>query len=704
MLTIQPTLVSTGASGTKVSVSIGLSTANTPATSGYGTFQFDIRWDPKLATVLANSIRLVGNSSANDVTTYDTTQISNGILSAGGFGNFSGSSPLVTFDYTQTTLTPVNFAVVKEYFNSRSYLSSTTASNILQVALNAAGQSITPPPIDTIAPTVATYSPTAGSTLSALDSNLTVTFSETVQKGTGAIELRSGSALGTLVESFDVVGSARLSLTNTTLTIDPTASLQAGTTYFLVMPTGGIKDITGNAFAGTSSYSFNTTGTGATDTIPPVLNSWSPSAGSFISALDSNLVATFSETISKKTGTIELHSGSATGPLIESFDLASSSRISTSGSTLTIDPTANLLPATTYVLTLPAGGVQDVGLNALASASSLTFHTNSVNTPVSTSTLVAATDAEKLTPGQLKSLFPTVAAESFSQSKLGPSLVVSADLPDDTSLTKIMAGKTSASSGALVDKATALSVTLPSQVGLDISGPTSTISSDQGKSYFNNLIESIFPTSTATASDKMYKSSLMGGIASLYKYTPANDLVATRLFVPSGNAGFDNVALKGSGNTSDFAVVTMHSLTNAAEVQIDQLSSVMAVGPGRIKVIGDQPTTVVGDMFSQTILGGAGNDVLGGGGGNDVLRGGAGKDTFLLGGAGHVTIDDYTAGDVMKFNVFGVNSLAQLASQVTYATQDAQGVTFRIGADLNVTLTGLSLSSNYTDAMFAFGA
>lgn len=183
MLTIQPTLVSTGASGTKVSVSIGLSTANTPATSGYGTFQFDIRWDPKLATVLANSIRLVGNSSANDVTTYDTTQISNGILSAGGFGNFSGSSPLVTFDYTQTTLTPVNFAVVKEYFNSRSYLSSTTASNILQVALNAAGQSITPPPIDTIAPTVATYSPTAGSTLSALDSNLTVTFSETVQKG-----------------------------------------------------------------------------------------------------------------------------------------------------------------------------------------------------------------------------------------------------------------------------------------------------------------------------------------------------------------------------------------------------------------------------------------------------------------------------------------------------------------------------------------
>ena len=704
MLTIQPSLVNTGASGTKVAVSIGLSSSSAPATSGYTTFQFVIRWDPQVATVSPSSIRLVGNSASNDVTTFDATQISNGILSAGGFGNFVGTSPLVTFDYTQSTLAPVNFAVTKETFNSTNYLSNTTAGNILQVALNSAGQSITPPPIDTTAPTASAYSPTPGSTLTTLSSNITVTFSETVQKGTGAIELRSGSATGTLVESFDIAGSTRVSLNSATLTLDPLASLQAGTTYFVVFPAGSIKDITGNSFAGTSSYSFITTGTGAADNIPPVLNSWSPAAGSLISALDSNLVATFSETISKKTGTVELHSGSATGPLIESFDLASSTRVFTSGSTLTVDPTANLLPATTYVLILPAGGVQDVGLNALASASTLTFQTNSAITPVSTSTLVAATDAEKLTPGQLKSLFPNAAAESFTQSKLGPSLVLTADLPDDTSLTKIMSGKISAASGALADKATALSVTLPSQVGLDISGPTSTISSDQGKTYFNNLIESIFPTSTASPSDKAYKSSLMGGIASLHKYTLASDLVATRLFVPSGNAAFDNVALKGSANTSDFAVVTMHSLTNAAEVQVDQLSSVMAVGPGRIKVIGDLPTTVVGDMFNQTILGGAGNDVLGSGGGTDVLRGGAGQDTFLLGGAGQVTIDDYTPGDVMKFNVFGVNSLAQLASQVTYAAQNAQGVTFRIGADLNVTLTGLSLSSNYTDAMFAFGA
>jgi len=703
MLTIQPTLVSTGASGTKVSVSLGLSSANTPATSGYGTFQFDIRWDPKLATVSESSIRLVGNSAANDVTTFDATQVSNGILSAGGFGSFSGTSPLVTFDYTQTTLTPVNFAVVKESFNSRSYLSSTTASNILQVALNAAGQSITPPPIDAIAPTVETFRPTSGSTLSALDSNLIITFSETVQKGTGAIELRSGSASGTLIESFDVAGSSRVSLNVTTLTIDPTVNLQTGTTYYLVMPAGGIKDITGNAFAGTSSYSFLTAGTSANDTTPPTLNSWSPSAGSLISALDSNLVATFSETISKKTGTLELHSGSATGPLVESFNLASSTRVTASGSTLTIDPTQNLLPATTYVLVLPAGGVQDSALNALANSSALTFQTAASSVAVSNSPLVAATDAEKLSANNVKSYFPSVAPETVTQSKLGATLVLNADMADDTSLTKILPSRT-AVSGSLADKATALSITLPAQIGLDIYGPTYATSAIQGANYFTDLIESVLPNSSLSPADKAYKSSILGGVDTLRKYSTPTDLVATKLFNPSGNASQQPLALKGSGTTNDMAVVNMLKLNNASDIQVDQVSNILALGAGRITVVGDSPTVVIGDSFSQTIGGGNGSDVLGGGGGTDLLIGGAGQDTFLLGAAGHVTISDFAQGDVMKFNVLNVKSVGQLAAKITRATEDSAGITITVGTDLTVTLTGLRLNTNFTEAMFAFGS
>jgi Ca2+-binding RTX toxin-like protein len=352
--------------------------------------------------------------------------------------------------------------------------------------------------------------------------------------------------------------------------------------------------------------------------------------------------------------------------------------------------------------------VQDAALNALLSGSTLTFQTSSSATTTTTlvgnTALVAATDAERLSPAQLKSFFPSVAAESVSQLKLGPSLVLSADLPDSTSLTKVISGKTASPSGSLPDKATALSVNLSAQVGLDISGPTNATTVAEGKNYFGGLIEGIFPSATATTSDRAYKGSLLSSIDALQKYAPAGELTAARLFSPTGNGAQQTVALKGASGVNDFAVVNMHGLSNAFGVQVELLSSVMAAGPGRVTVAGSEPVTLIADMFHQTLVGGSGNDVIGGGGGIDVLFGGAGQDTFLLGAAGSVTIGDFSAGDVMRFNVFGVGSLAQLAAKVTKSSQDAQGVTFTVGTDLTVTLTGLSLSTNYTDAMFAFGA
>lgn len=713
MLTITPTLTNVGASSPTVSVSLGLSPSLAPATSGYTSYEFVIRWDPLIANVLLNSIRFVGTGVTNAYVPFDASAVSGGILSAAGLidsdtASFSGSAPLVTFQYTQTSLAPVNFAVTKEIFNGVNYLSSATSSNILQVALNAAGQSVTPPPIDTTAPTISTYSPTAGGTLSALDSNLTLTFSESVQKGTGAAQLRIGSATGALVESFDIASSTKLALSGATLTVDPTASLAANTTYYLVLPSGSVRDISGNAFAGTNTYAFTTANTIAVDTTPPTLSAWSPAQGATLSTYDSNLVATFSETVTKRAGTVEIHTGSATGPLVESFNLATSTRVSASGSTLTIDPTANLLPSTTYVLVIPAGGVQDAALNASSSASTLTFQTSATTgpTPPTTgnSTLVAATEAEKLNAAQIRPYFPSVAYDAVTQSKLGPSLVLSSDLPDGTSLTKVMAGRTAATAGALADKATDLSVSLPSQVGLDISGPTYVGTVAEGKTYFGNLIESIFPSRTATASDRVYKGSLLGGLDTLQKYTSSSDLSAAHLYSPTGNAALQAVGITGASAVNDFAVVNMHGLSNASGVQVGQLSNVLAVGPGRVSVTGDQPTVLLADMFNQTLVGGSANDTIGGGGGTDVLYGGLGQDTFLLGAAGNVTVGDYTPGDVLKFNVFGVNNLAQLAAKVTRVTENAQGVTFTIGTDLNVTLTGIPLNYTFTDAMFAFGS
>jgi Ca2+-binding RTX toxin-like protein len=120
-------------------------------------------------------------------------------------------------------------------------------------------------PADTTAPTVSTFSPTDGATGVAVASNIVVTFSETIARGTGNIELRAGSATGTIVETFDAASSTRLTLSNNQLTIDPTSNLSNSTQYFVVMASGTIKDGAGNNYTGTSTYDFTTVAAGPTE-------------------------------------------------------------------------------------------------------------------------------------------------------------------------------------------------------------------------------------------------------------------------------------------------------------------------------------------------------------------------------------------------------------------------------------------------------
>lgn len=125
---------------------------------------------------------------------------------------------------------------------------------------------------DIFAPQVLTFSPADGAASVGVDSPIVLSFNEAILRGTGAIALRSGSASGTLVEAFDAATSARISITGSTLTVDPTVSLAPGTAYWLVVPAGAVRDQAGNAYAGTSAYDFTTlaitlTGSAGNDTL-----------------------------------------------------------------------------------------------------------------------------------------------------------------------------------------------------------------------------------------------------------------------------------------------------------------------------------------------------------------------------------------------------------------------------------------------------
>jgi len=107
---------------------------------------------------------------------------------------------------------------------------------------------------DTTAPTLLSSTPANGASKIAVDASLVLNFSESVKFAGGTIQLQT--AAGDVVESY-AAGSSAVTISGSTLTIHPSASLQAGSGYKLVIGASAITDIAGNAYAG-ASESFTT--------------------------------------------------------------------------------------------------------------------------------------------------------------------------------------------------------------------------------------------------------------------------------------------------------------------------------------------------------------------------------------------------------------------------------------------------------------
>jgi len=111
------------------------------------------------------------------------------------------------------------------------------------------------------------------------------------------------------------------------------------------------------------------------DTTAPTVASFSPVDGGARADVATNITVTFSESVKAGSGLIEIHAGSATGALVESFDAATSTRLSFSTSKLTIDPTANLDYGKDYYVTFASGAVKDLAGNSYAGTTSYDFMT-----------------------------------------------------------------------------------------------------------------------------------------------------------------------------------------------------------------------------------------------------------------------------------------------------------------------------------------
>ncbi len=102
--------------------------------------------------------------------------------------------------------------------------------------------------VDALAPSLSSSSPSDGASDVAYNANLVLTFNEAVSAGSGTLDIYD-AADDSLLESNNV-GSARVSFTGNSITLDPQASLTPTHSYYVQISNQAIQDMAGNYYAG----------------------------------------------------------------------------------------------------------------------------------------------------------------------------------------------------------------------------------------------------------------------------------------------------------------------------------------------------------------------------------------------------------------------------------------------------------------------
>lgn len=250
----------------------------TPATNFSGTDNFtftanDGSFDSTVAKI-SITVKPVNDAPTGSVTiTGNATQgqsltASNNLADADGLGAINyqwkadgadiAGATASTFVLTATQVGKIITATAR-YTDAFGTPESQTSSGTAPVAA-----------ADTTPPAVSSINPVNEATDVAVDTNVVLTFTESIQLGTGAITLKTAD--GTVMATYDAATSSNLTVSGPALTIDPSEDLAYGTGYAVEFAAGAIKDLAGNSFDATATYHFKTvihivTGTDSADSL-----------------------------------------------------------------------------------------------------------------------------------------------------------------------------------------------------------------------------------------------------------------------------------------------------------------------------------------------------------------------------------------------------------------------------------------------------
>ena len=166
------------------------------------------------------------------------------------------SSGSVTLSAAQVTINPSDFPTGKDIYvviDEGAFVQSQTDLGGSSPLLNT--YNFTTGPI-----TTSSFSPSDGATNQTISTNIVITFSENISKGSGNITLRAGSASGTVRQTIDVTSGA-VSVSGTQATINPPSDLQYSEDTYVVVDAGCFRNSDGDVASGNAiinTYNFTT--------------------------------------------------------------------------------------------------------------------------------------------------------------------------------------------------------------------------------------------------------------------------------------------------------------------------------------------------------------------------------------------------------------------------------------------------------------
>ena len=267
------------------------------------------------------------------------------------------------------------------------------ADNVYEGVLSATALNFTTI-ADTTDPTLSSSTPADNATGVGLSSNIVLTFSESVSAVSGKNIVLKKTSDDSVVQTLSVTGSG-VSVSGSTVTVNPSVDFDYSTGYYLLVDVGAFKDAANNMYAGISSataLNFTT----IADTTDPILSSSTPADNATGVGLSSNIVLTFSESVSAVSGKDIVLKKVSDNSTIQTISVTGSAVV-VSGSSVTVNPSVVFDYSMGYYLLVDVGAFKDAANNVYAGISSATALNFTTIADTTAPTLSSSTPADNAT-------------------------------------------------------------------------------------------------------------------------------------------------------------------------------------------------------------------------------------------------------------------------------------------------------------------